>query len=37
MTDAGFNDYRARLTELMEQEVMRAYAREDGEAISHAA
>ena len=37
MTDAGFNDYRARLTELMEQEVMRAYAREDGEAISDAA
>jgi len=37
MTDAGFNDYRARLTDLMEQEVMRAYAREDGEAISHAA
>jgi len=37
MTDAGFNDYRARLTELLEQEVMRAYAREDGEAISHAA
>jgi NitT/TauT family transport system ATP-binding protein len=37
MTDAGFNDYRARLTELLEQEVMRAYAREDGEAVSHAA
>ena len=37
MTDAGFNDYRARLTELLEQEVMRAYAREDGAAISHAA
>ena len=37
MTDAGFNDYRARLTELLEQEVMRAYAREDDEAISHAA
>ena len=37
MTDAGFNDYRARLTDLMEHEVMRAYAREDGEAISHAA
>jgi NitT/TauT family transport system ATP-binding protein len=26
MTDPGFNDYRARLTETLECEVMRAYA-----------
>ena len=32
MTEPGFNDYRARLTELLEREVMRAYA-EDGAEI----
>jgi NitT/TauT family transport system ATP-binding protein len=37
MTDPGFNDYRARLTELMEREVMRAYADADAGAVSHAA
>jgi NitT/TauT family transport system ATP-binding protein len=37
MTDAGFNDYRARLTELMEREVMRAYADDASEAVSNAA
>jgi len=36
MTDSGFNDYRARLTELMECEVMRAYAEDDAGAISDA-
>ena len=29
MTDPGFNDYRARLTETLEREVMRAYAATD--------
>jgi NitT/TauT family transport system ATP-binding protein len=37
MTDAGFNDYRARLTELLEREVMRAYSEDSGEVVSHAA
>jgi NitT/TauT family transport system ATP-binding protein len=37
MTDAGFNDYRARLTELLEREVMRAYDQDGAEAVSHAA
>jgi NitT/TauT family transport system ATP-binding protein len=32
MTDAGFNDYRARLTELMEREVMRAHAQDEADA-----
>ena len=37
MTDAGFNDYRARLTDLLEREVMRAYDLDSAEAVSHAA
>jgi NitT/TauT family transport system ATP-binding protein len=37
MTDPAFNDYRARLTELMEREVMRAHARDDTGAMSDAA
>ena len=37
MTDPGFNDYRARLTELMEREVMRAHAGDDAGALSDAA
>jgi ABC-type nitrate/sulfonate/bicarbonate transport system ATPase subunit len=37
MTDPGFNDYRVRLTELMEREVMRAHAGDDAGAISDAA
>ena len=36
MTDAGFNDFRARLTDTLEREVMRAYAEDLGEA-PHAA
>jgi ABC-type nitrate/sulfonate/bicarbonate transport system ATPase subunit len=32
MTDSGFNDYRARLTELMEREVMRALAQDEADA-----
>jgi ABC-type nitrate/sulfonate/bicarbonate transport system ATPase subunit len=32
MTDAGFNDYRARLTGLLEGEVMRAYRQEEEDA-----
>jgi len=36
MTDARFNDYRARLTELLEAEVMRAY-RQDEEGVPDAA
>jgi ABC-type nitrate/sulfonate/bicarbonate transport system ATPase subunit len=36
MTDAGFNDYRARLTDLMEREVMRAYEREETGSAAHA-
>jgi NitT/TauT family transport system ATP-binding protein len=32
MTEAGFNDYRARLTELMEREVMRAHAQDEADA-----
>jgi NitT/TauT family transport system ATP-binding protein len=36
MTDAGFNDYRARLTGLLEAEVMRAY-RQDEESVADAA
>jgi NitT/TauT family transport system ATP-binding protein len=34
MTDAGFNDYRARMTELLEREVMRAYAQEELGAVA---
>ena len=30
MTDPGFNDYRARLTETLEREVMRAHAEDEG-------
>jgi NitT/TauT family transport system ATP-binding protein len=37
MTDPGFNDYRAHLTELMEREVMRAHAGDDAGVMSHAA
>jgi NitT/TauT family transport system ATP-binding protein len=37
MTEPGFNDYRARLTELLEREVMRAYAEDDAEVPAHAA
>ena len=36
MTDPRFNDYRARLTELLEGEVMRAY-RQDEEGVPDAA
>ena len=32
MTDPGFNDYRARLTELLEREVMRAHAQDEADA-----
>jgi NitT/TauT family transport system ATP-binding protein len=32
MTDASFNDYRARLTELLEREVMRAHAQDEADA-----
>jgi ABC-type nitrate/sulfonate/bicarbonate transport system ATPase subunit len=37
MTDPGFNDYRARLTETLEREVMRAYAEGEFGAASDAA
>jgi NitT/TauT family transport system ATP-binding protein len=37
MTDAGFNDYRARMTELLEREVMRSYAQEELGAVAGAA
>ena len=37
MTDPGFNDYRARLTETLEREVMRAHAEDEGLAVSDAA
>ena len=37
MTDPGFNDYRARLTETLEREVMRAYSESGLEAASDAA
>lgn len=37
MTDVGFNDYRARLTETMEQEVMRAYGETELGGAPHAA
>ena len=37
MTDAGFNDYRARLTETLEREVMRVAAEDELGAASHAA
>ena len=37
MTDSGFNDYRARMTDLLEREVMRAHAQDDLDAVSHAA
>ena len=30
MTDPGFNDYRARLTETLEREVMRAHSEDEG-------
>ncbi len=37
MTDPGFNDYRARLTETLEREVMRVHAEDDGLAAPNAA
>jgi NitT/TauT family transport system ATP-binding protein len=37
MTDPGFNGYRAHLTDILEREVMRAYAQDGVEAVSHAA
>jgi hypothetical protein len=37
MTDPGFNDYRARLTETLECEVMRAYAEGELGAVPDAA
>ncbi len=37
MTDPGFNDYRARLTETLEREVMRAHAEDEGLAVASAA
>jgi hypothetical protein len=37
MTDPGFNDYRARLTETLEREVMRAQAEDELGPVSHAA
>jgi len=37
MTDPGFNDFRARLTETLEREVMRAHVEDELRAGSHAA
>jgi NitT/TauT family transport system ATP-binding protein len=37
MTDPGFNDYRTRLTETLEREVMRAQAEDEFGQVSHAA
>lgn len=37
MTDAGFNDFRVRLTETLEQEVMRTHAEDDGLTVPTAA
>ena len=37
MTDAGFNDYRARLTETLEREVMRAYSEAELESAANVA
>jgi len=37
MTDPGFNDYRARLTETLEREVMRAHAEDESLAATEAA
>jgi NitT/TauT family transport system ATP-binding protein len=37
MTDPGFNDYRARLTETLEREVMRAHAEDEALATTEAA
>ena len=37
MTDLGFNDYRARLTETLEREVMRAYTEGEFGAVPNAA
>lgn len=37
MTDTGFNDYRARLTETLEKEVMRAYGETELGSVAHVA
>ena len=37
MTDPGFNDYRTRLTETLEREVMRAQAEDELGPTPHAA
>lgn len=37
MTDPGFNDFRARLTETLEREVMRAHAEDELKAVSRVA
>jgi NitT/TauT family transport system ATP-binding protein len=37
MTDSGFNDYRARLTDILEREVMRAHAEDELKALPDAA
>jgi hypothetical protein len=37
MTDPGLNDYRARLTETLEREVMRAYTEGEFGAVPNAA
>jgi hypothetical protein len=37
MTDSGFNDYRARLTETLEREVMRAHAEDELGPVPNAA
>jgi hypothetical protein len=37
VTDPGFNDFRARLTETLEREVMRAHVEDELRSGSHAA